>query len=152
MLFGSVTFTYAQSRQGNASGYDITDGVISYIRLPFSTDSRIWQFDQTLSKGFFRWNSKISESFSIGLNDSEYYIGDRLREGRSKYLRARISYNASFTWWLSFDTSNEPNSLKKLYRPTAQRWNKAYVRKFHISYSVVIQTIEPVTFRNVLSQ
>lgn len=52
MLFGSVTFTYAQSRQGNASGYDITDGVISYIRLPFSTDSRIWQFDQTLSKGF----------------------------------------------------------------------------------------------------
>lgn len=135
MLFGSVTFTYAQSRQGNASGYDITDGVISYIRLPFSTDSRIWQFDQTLSKGFFRWNSKISESFSIGLNDSEYYIGDRLREGRSKYLRARISYNASFTRWLSFDTSNEL-TLSKSY--TDRQPNDGTKHTFANSTSLIV--------------
>lgn len=107
MLFGSMTFTYAQSRQGNSSGYDITDDVINYIKLPFSTDSRIWQFDQTFSKGFFRWNSKISESFSMGLNNSEYYISDVMREGRSKYLRAMLSYNASFARWFSFETANE---------------------------------------------
>lgn len=75
--------------------------------MPYSTNSRIWQLDQTFSKGFFRWNSKVSESFSIGMNNSEYYINDEIHEGKSKYLRAKLSYNATFTKWLSFETSNE---------------------------------------------
>ena len=107
MLFGSLALTYVQSRYGNSSGYDITDDIINYIRLPYSTNSRIWQLDQTFSKGFFRWNSKVSESFSIGMNNSEYYINDEIHEGKSKYLRAKLSYNATFTKWLSFETSNE---------------------------------------------
>lgn len=114
MLFGGITLTYVYSRNSLSSGYEINDDVIEYIRLPYATDSEIWQGDQTFSKGFFRWNSKISESFAIGTSQSEYYVDNAIREGRSNYLRANISFNASFAKWLAFDTSNE-FSLSKTF-------------------------------------
>ena len=41
-------------------------------------------------------------------------MDDDLQRGRSNYLRARISYNASFTRWITFDTTNE-FSLSKTF-------------------------------------
>ncbi len=114
MLFGGLTLTHAYVRNPLSKGYDIADGVVEYELLPYATNSNIWQGDQTFSKGFFRWNSKISESFSIGTSQSEYYVDDDLQRGRSNYLRARISYNASFTRWITFDTTNE-FSLSKTF-------------------------------------
>lgn len=114
MLFSSLVLTFAQSRNSNSSGYFITEDIINYIRLPYSTDNRVWQLDQTFSKGFFLWNSKFDESFSTGVNNCEYYINDEMHEGKSKYLRVKFSYNASFTKWLSLNTSNE-FSLSKSY-------------------------------------
>ena len=107
MLFGGLTLTHAYSRNNLSRGYEVTDGIIDYVRLPYATNSNIWQGDQNFSKGFFRWNSKISETFSIGTSQSEYYVDDAKRKGRSNYLRAKISYNAMFAQWISFDTSNE---------------------------------------------
>lgn len=114
MLFGGVTLTHAYLRNSFSDGYAITDDVIDYIRLPYPTSSNIWQVDQTLSKGFFKWNSKISESFAVGTAQSDYYVDEALHTGRSNYLRAMISFNASFARWITFDTSNE-YSLSKTY-------------------------------------
>lgn len=114
MLFGGITLTHAYSHNSFSNGYEITDDIIDYVRLPYVTNSNIWQGDQTFSKGFFKWNSKISESFTIGTSKSEFYVDDAMHRGRSDYLRARISYNASFARWITFDTSNEL-SLSKTY-------------------------------------
>lgn len=114
MVFGGLTLTHAYIRNSLSNGYDIADDVVGYVLLPHATKGNILQADQSFSKGFFRWNSKISESFSMGTSKSEYYVDDRLRRGRSNYLRASVSYNASFTGWLTFDTSNE-FSLSKTY-------------------------------------
>ncbi len=107
MLFGSATLTYAKSRYSNSTGYDISDNVINYMLLPISTNSRIMQFDQTFSKGFFRWKSKVSEAFTIGRNKAEYIVNDTERNGKSNYLKINLSYTATFAQWLSFETSND---------------------------------------------
>lgn len=114
MLFGGVTLSHAYVRDELSNGYEIADDVIDYIRLPYATSSNIWQGEQTFSKGFFRWNSKISESFAIGTSRSEYYVDDVMHIGRSNYLRAKLSFNASFARWITFDTSNE-FSLSKTF-------------------------------------
>lgn len=87
MLFGSMTLTHAYSHNSLSNGYDVTDDIIEYIRLPYATSGNIWQGDQTFSKGFFKWNSKISESFTIGTNQNEFYIDEAMHRGRSNYLR-----------------------------------------------------------------
>lgn len=107
MLFGNVTLSYAQSRYGISSGYDIADGIINYIKLPYSSHNRTWQANQTFSKGFFRWNSRIRESFSIGTSESEYFVSDVLHNGRINYMKANLSLNAAFADWVTFDTSND---------------------------------------------
>lgn len=107
MLFGGVTLTHAYSRNSVSNGYEITDDVIDYVRLPYATTGNIWQGDQTFSKGFFKWNSKISESFAVGTSQSEFYIDNAKHRGRSNYLRAQISFNATFARWITFENSNE---------------------------------------------
>lgn len=114
MLFGDVTLTHAYSYNSLSNGYDVTDDIIEYIRLPYATSGNIWQGDQTFSKGFFKWNSKISESFTIGTSRNEFYVDDAMHRGRSDYLRAKISFNASFARWITFETSNE-FSLSKTF-------------------------------------
>lgn len=114
MLFGGVTLTHAYSYNSLSNGYDVTDDIIEYIRLPYATSGNIWQGDQTFSKGFFRWNSKISESFTIGTSRNEFYVDDAMHRGRSNYLHAKISFNASFARWITFETSNE-FSLSKTF-------------------------------------
>lgn len=114
MLFGGLTLTHAYSRNSLSNGYEITDDIIEYIRLPYATSSNIWQGDQNFSKGFFKWNSKISESFTIGTSQNEFYVDDAMHRGRSNYLRANISFNASFARWITFETSNE-FSISKTY-------------------------------------
>lgn len=114
MLFGGLSLTHAYAHNSLSSGYEIADDIIEYIRLPYATNSNIWQGDQTFSKGFFRWNSKISQSFSVGTSQSDFYVDDVMHRGRSNYLRAKISFNASFDRWITFDTSNE-FSLSKTY-------------------------------------
>lgn len=114
MLFGGLTLTHAYSRNSLSNGYEITDDIIEYIRLPYATSSNIWQGDQNFSKGFFKWNSKISESFTIGTSQNEFYVDDAMHRGRSNYLRANISFNASFVRWITFETSNE-FSISKTY-------------------------------------
>ncbi|MGN0049459.1 MAG: hypothetical protein ACI37U_11280 [Bacteroides sp.] len=114
MLFGGVTLSHAYAHNELSNGYEITDDVIEYIRLPYTTASNIWQGEQTFSKGFFRWNSKISESFAIGTSQSEYYVDDVMHTGWSNYMRAKLSFNASFAHWITFDTSNE-FSLSKTF-------------------------------------
>ena len=61
MLFGGVTLSYVDARNGNSMGYQVVDDVVNYIVQPQSTKNRVWQIEQMVSKGFFRWNSKISE-------------------------------------------------------------------------------------------
>ena len=62
----------------------------------------------------FLWNSKISESLSIGTTKGDYYVGDAVHEGRSDYLQASLSYSASFARWISFETGNS-YSVSKPY-------------------------------------
>lgn len=114
MLFGGMTLTHAYSHNSLSNGYDVTDDIIEYIRLPYATSGNIWQGDQTFSKGFFKWNSKISESFTIGTSQTEFYVDNAMHRGRSNYLRANISFNASFARWITFETSNE-FSLSKTF-------------------------------------
>ncbi len=114
MMFGGMTLSHAYSRNSLSNGYEVTDDVIEYIRLPYATNGNIWQGDQTFSKGFFKWNSRISESFTIGTSQNEFYVDDAMHRGRSNYLRAKISFNASFARWVTFETSNE-FSLSKTF-------------------------------------
>ena len=114
MLFGGVTLSYVDARNGNSMGYQVVDDVVNYIVQPQSTKNRVWQIEQTVAKGFFRWNSKISESLSIGTSRSEYYVGGDCHDGRSDYLQAKISYVASVWKWLNLSISND-YSVSKPY-------------------------------------
>lgn len=114
MLFSGMTLTHVYSHNSFSNGYEVTDDIIEYIKLPYATNCNIWQGDQTFSKGFFKWNSKISESFTIGTNQNEFYVNEAKHKGRNNYLRAKVSFNASFARWINIDTSNE-FSLSKTY-------------------------------------
>lgn len=107
MLFGSLSITYVHSNTPTSMSYEIEDGIIDYIRQPFSTNTNTWQADQTFSKGYFRMNSKISESLTLGISKSGYLISEELHNGRTNYLRASLGYSASFANWVSFATNNE---------------------------------------------
>lgn len=107
MIFANISFSGIFSSQPNSFGYEIADGIVDYFVVDKTLKSRTYQIDQSASKGFFKWNSKISESLSLGTSGREYIIGDELHNGRTDYLRAALSYTASFTRWLSFETSNQ---------------------------------------------
>ena len=94
MLFGGVTLSYVDARNGNSMGYQVVDDVVNYIVQPQST--------------------KISESLSIGTSIREYYIGGDCHDGRSDYLQAKISYVASVRKWLNLSISND-YSVSKPY-------------------------------------
>lgn len=114
MFFGNIALVYAWSRNGISTAYSFTDDIINYVLLPRTADQRTWQVSQNASKGFFLWNSKISESVSIGTTKGDYYVGDAVHEGRSDYLQASLSYTAEFAKWISFGTENS-YSLSRPY-------------------------------------
>ena len=114
MLFGGITLSYVDGRTAHGTSYRVVDDEVDYTVLPQSTHHRVWQVDQTFSKGFFHWNSKVSESFSMGTSKNEYYVDERLHTGRSDYWRANVSYVASVAKWLSLSTSND-YSVQKPY-------------------------------------
>ena len=114
MFFGNIALVYAWSRNGISTAYSFTDDIINYVLLPRTADQRTWQVSQSASKGFFLWNSKISESVSIGTTKGDYYVGDAVHEGRSDYLQAFLSYTAEFAKWISFGTENS-YSLSRPY-------------------------------------
>lgn len=114
MFFGNIALVYAWSRNGISTAYSFTDDIINYVLLPRTADQRTWQVSQSASKGFFLWNSKISESVSIGTTKGDYYVGDAVHEGRSDYLQASLSYTAEFAKWISFGTENS-YSLSRPY-------------------------------------
>lgn len=106
MFFSSLSVSHRYIKSVSSSGYDFSGDVINYIMLPDATDARSWQINETMSKGFFLWNSKISQSLRLGTSRNEYIVGDNMHEGRTDFLQANLSYVAAFTKWLSFDTSN----------------------------------------------
>ena len=114
MFFGNIALIYAWSRDGISTAYSFTDDIINYVLLPRTADQHTWQVSQSSSKGFFLWNSKISESVSIGTTKGDYYVGDAVHEGRSDYLQASLSYTAEFAKWISFGTENS-YSLSRPY-------------------------------------
>lgn len=115
MLFGNITLSYAYTHNGSCLDYEFADGnVVNYVLLPQSTSNRILQVGQALSKGFFKWNSKISESLTVGTANTEYYLTNALHKGRNNYLQASLSYTAQPTKRLSFSTVND-FSLTKAY-------------------------------------
>lgn len=114
MFFGNIALIYAWSRDGISTAYSFTDDIINYVLLPRTADQHTWQVSQSASKGFFLWNSKISESVSIGTTKGDYYVGDAVHEGRSDYLQASLSYTAEFAKWISFGTENS-YSLSRPY-------------------------------------
>lgn len=114
MFFGNIALVYAWSRDGISTAYSFTDDIINYVLLPRTADQSTWQVSQSASKGFFLWNSKISESVSIGTTKGDYYVGDAVHEGRSDYLQASLSYTAEFAKWISFGTENS-YSLSRPY-------------------------------------
>lgn len=107
MFFGGINLSYLYTKSHNSFGYDIVGDMVNYAYCPMPTTSRVWQISQNASKGFFRWNSKLSESFSYGTSKNEYVVGGSLRNGRTDYLQANISYTASFAKWLSLTMEND---------------------------------------------
>ncbi len=120
MFFSNVSVYHSYTRRVSSSGYSFTGDVINYMMLPDATDARSWQLNQTMSKGYFLWNSKISESLTFGTSQSEYIVDGKVYEGRTDFMQANLSYIASFTKWFSFETSNY-YSLSKPYTDGKER-------------------------------
>lgn len=112
MFFGGINLSYLYTKSHNSFGYDIVGDMVNYAYCPMPTTSRVWQISQNASKGFFRWNSKLSESLSCGTSKNEYVVGGSLRKGRTDYLQANISYTASFAKWLSLTMGNDFSQSK----------------------------------------
>ena len=106
MLFANVSLTYVNTHSQHSTAYRFVNDVTDYYLLPIGTDNRIYQADQSFSKGFFKFNSKIQESLTIGRSNGEYLIDDVQHNSRTDYLKASVSYNASFAKWLSLMTNN----------------------------------------------
>ena len=106
MLFANVSLTYVNTHSQHSTAYRFADNVTDYYLLPIGNDNRVYQIDQTFSKGFFKFNSKIQEIITIGRNNGEYFIDDVQHDSRTDYLKASVNYNASFAKWLSLMTNN----------------------------------------------
>ena len=106
MLFANVSLTYVNTHSQHSTAYRFVDDVTDYYLLPVGSDNCVYQIDQTFSKGFFKFNSKIQESITIGRNNGEYLIDDVQHNSRTDYMKASVNYNASFTKWLSLMTNN----------------------------------------------
>lgn len=114
MFFSGLTFSYVYAKIGNAIGYDFVGDVIRYLPVGQTANNKTLQLSQTTSKGFFKWNSKVSESITLGTTRAEYFVDGVVHDGRSDYLMANISYIASVARWLSLSTAND-YSLSKPY-------------------------------------
>ena len=106
MLFANASLTYVNTHSQHSTAYRFVDDVTDYYLLPVGSDNCVYQIDQTFSKGFFKFNSKIQESITIGRSNGEYLIDDVQHNSRTDYLKASVNYNASFTKWLSLMTNN----------------------------------------------
>ena len=106
MLFANVSFTYLNTHSQHSTAYRFAGNVTDYYLLPIGSDNRVCQIDQTFSKGFFKFNSMIQESITIGRTGGEYLIDDVQHDSRTDYLKASVNYNASFAKWLSLMTNN----------------------------------------------
>ena len=107
MVFASLNATFAHLALDSSEAYILDGATVNYFRIPEKSWSEIWQIDQTFSKGFFRFNSKISQSLSLGQERIKTFVGALPYKGTSDFLSGRLSFNASFTGWLSLSTDNE---------------------------------------------
>lgn len=113
MLFGNITFSYAYTRNGSSLDYEFKDrNVVDYVTTALPTSSKVWQIGQSLSKGFFWWKAKISESLTLGTVNTEYYLSQIQHNGRNDYLQANLSFTAQPVGWLNFSSSNDGELIK----------------------------------------
>lgn len=122
MVFASLNATFALLSLDNSETYILDGPNVTYYRIPEKSWSGIWQIDQTFSKGFFCFNSKISQSLSIGQEKRKAFVGKDSYVGTTDFLSARLSFNASFLRWLSLSNDNEFRVTHT--RTQGDSWNK----------------------------
>lgn len=106
MFFANIGLTYVNAKNGYLHAYNIENRQLVFHLSPTIGNYRILQLQQQSSKGFYQWNSKISEHLSIGRIRQNYEINDKTYEGRTDFQQAGIDLNARFTKWLEFSSIN----------------------------------------------
>lgn len=115
MLFCNLTLSYAYMHNGSSLDYEFTEGsVVNYITSALPTNNEVWQVGQTFSKGFFRWNAKVSENLTLGTANTGYYLSQTLHKGRNDFLQGSLSFTAQPARWFAFSTNND-GMLTKVY-------------------------------------
>ncbi|MCI1742085.1 MAG: hypothetical protein LKI18_06970 [Prevotella sp.] len=99
MFFGNVSFFVQKEETPHINGYDLDNNILFYHLRDTTQNISIYQLQQTLSKGFYRWNSKISETASIGYNRENYLVNDKCVKLNSRYLISSVDFTLQpFSW------------------------------------------------------
>ena len=106
MFFANIGLIYVNAKNGYLHAYNIVNRQLVFHLSPTIGNYRILQFKQEASKGFYRWNTKISEQLSIGRTYQNYEINDNAYEGRTDFLQTGIDFNAQFTKWFGISIIN----------------------------------------------
>ena len=151
MIFASINATFAHLSLESSEAYVLDGATVNYFRIPENSWSEIWQIDQTFSKGFFRFNSKISQSLSLGQERIKSFVGTLPYKASTNFLSGRISFIASFTKWLSISTDNEcrvTRTKTEGIRTDATRYSLTSMTSLTLSPDRPLSIIPAVTVYN----
>ena len=104
MLFSSLAVTYAVINSPNTEAYRFSGNEIDYYLHPDGNLSKTISVDQSFSKGFLRYNSKIQQSLTLGRYDNEYIIEGARHRGRTNVFRAMLGYSANPSGWMALSS------------------------------------------------
>ena len=101
MTFASMAVTYAAMKSPYTEAYRFIGIETGHYLHPAGSESTAFSVEQTLSKGFYRFNSKFQQGLTLARNGSRYIIEGESHKGVTNVLRASLGYSASPGKWLA---------------------------------------------------
>lgn len=123
MLFANVAFTVADLRNGYTDSYRSENGKIVHQLIANPKYYQVFQVTQELSKGFYKWNSKISEIVNLGRNRQNYLIGGKNYDGYTNFLILQMNGSAQPLKNLSVSSNNKVSFAQSYIKNQGKQYN-----------------------------
>lgn len=106
MLFLNFAINYSDSKNPRSLGYTSSKGLLYYHLADTASYDRNLNFHQELSKGFYFWNSKMTEAITLGRTWNNYLISGYEIKSMSNYINSQLSFNLQPAKWMYINSEN----------------------------------------------
>lgn len=144
MLFANISFTVADLRKGYMNAYGSENDKIIHQLIKQEKYYQVFQITQEFSKGFYKWNSKVSEMISLGRDRQNYLIRGKHYDGYTNFLVAQISGMAQPLKWLSVSSNNNVSFSQSYVTDQGKKDNYWMLQS---SNNLLINLFDPVMLK-----